>query len=77
LYADPGSGYEFVEWGDYLEGVTDNPTEVVMTEPMTISAVFKEKAKVSPWLWAVIGVSVATGAVTFTYLNKRHRRKPH
>ncbi len=77
MYADPESGYEFVEWGDYLEGVTDNPTEVVMTEPMTISAVFKEKAKVSPWVWAVIGVGVAAGAATFTYLNKRRRRKEH
>jgi len=75
LHADPEGGYEFVEWGDYLEGVTKNPTEIVMTEPITVSAVFKERDQVAPWVWALIGLGIAAGAVTMTYLNKRRLTK--
>jgi hypothetical protein len=78
LTAVPDEGYVFVEWAGDLAGDDDsdvNPYEIVITQALSVSAVFRKDQGLPAWAWAGIGVGVALGALGLTYLRVIQRRR--
>ncbi len=78
ITAIPDGGYVFLEWAGDLAGSDDadvNPYEIVITQTLSVSAVFEKEQALPAWAWAGIGVGVLLGAVGLTYLRVIQRRR--
>ncbi len=78
ITAIPDEGYVFVEWSGDLADSEDadvNPYEIVITQTLSVSAVFEKEQGLPGWAWAGIGVGVFLAAVGLTYLRVIQRRR--
>ncbi|MBM4444778.1 MAG: hypothetical protein FJ020_05675 [Chloroflexi bacterium] len=78
LTAIPDKRYVFVEWAGDLAGNDEsdiNPYEIVITQSLSVSAVFKKDQGLPARAWAGIGVGVLLAAVGLTYLGVILRRR--